>query len=91
MTWHADLTDDETVAQLARELADKPEPMEIVFQPSTVFQLAGLVQLALRHPGVSPQLRGTAAHFLDGVRSYFRDSSTVLDVLKRGDNPAQDR
>jgi len=75
---------------MARELATIP-PMEIVFSPLTAFQLAGLLQLALRHPGVSPELQKTARRFLEAVRSHFHACPTLLDVLARGDDPAYDQ
>jgi|SRR5579864_4831180 len=76
---------------MARELRAKANDMEVVFQPVSVFQLAGLVQLALRHPDVGGSLRETAERFLSGVRAYFADCPTVLDVVRRGDDPAEDR
>jgi hypothetical protein len=83
---------DAIVRAMAREVAAKVEesPMELVLRPETVIQLTGLVQLALRHPGVSPTLRATAGRFLTGVREYFADCPTVLDVIRRGDDPGED-
>jgi hypothetical protein len=84
--------DDQIVAAMTRELRDKvDEPMEFVCHPVTVIQLTGLIQLALRHPEVSAELRATAERFLSGVREYFADCPTVLDVVRRGDDPAEDR
>jgi len=76
---------------MARELRAKAHDMEITFQPVSVFQLAALVQLALRHPDVGESLRETAQRFLAGVRGYFADCPTVLDVVRRGDDPHEDR
>jgi hypothetical protein len=81
--------------QIARTMADEirrkaKSPMELVCHPVTVFQLTGLIQLALRHPGVTPDLRATAERFLVGVREYFHDCPTVLDTVRRGDDPAED-
>lgn len=83
--------DEETlVLAMAAELQTKRAPMEIVCQPLSVFQLTALIQLALRHPDVTPEVRKTAARFLAGVREYFTDCPAVLDVIRRGDDPAED-
>ena len=83
--------DEQTVAAMAHEIRDKEDaPMQIIFHPLTLVQLTGLVQLALRHPDVSADLRVTAERFLTGVRQYFGDAPTVLGVIRRGDDPAQD-
>jgi hypothetical protein len=90
---HVFLNDEaEFVNAMTTELLGKADrPMEIVFHPLTVFQLTGLVQLALRHPRVSPELQETARRFLAGVREYFADCPAVLDVVRRGDDPGEDR
>jgi hypothetical protein len=87
------LTDDDIAQQLAGELQEMEArgPMEIGLNPFTAMQLAGLLQLALRHPEISELHRDTAARFLAGVREYFADSPTVLEVLIAGDDPANDR
>jgi hypothetical protein len=87
------MNDDQIARTMAEEIADlviKGRPMELVCHPLTVFQLTGLIQLALRHPGVTPELRETAERFLVGVREYFADCPTVLAVVRRGDDPAED-
>ena len=84
-------TDDEIIQEMARELAAKTEPMQIVMRAFTVMQLTGLVQLACRHSAVSREHRAVAALFLDNVRAYFADCPTMLEVMRRGDDPAQDR
>ena len=88
--FHDLMADEVTVAELARELKKKAAELEIVLTPATVFQLTGLVQLALRHPGVSGNVRETAARFLAGVRAYFADCPAVLEVIRRGDDPDAD-
>ena len=89
---HVFLDDEQLlVGGMAVELQCKaPTPMELVCQPITVFQLTGLLQLALRHPGVTPELRETGTRFLAAVREYFADCPAVLDVVRRGDDPAED-
>jgi len=83
--------DDEIAAALAAEMERKTTPMEVVYHPATVFQLTGLLQLALRHPHVQATVGDAARRFIDGARQYFADSPTVLDVIEKGDDPAQDR
>lgn len=74
-----------------RALIEKGEPMVVAFRPLSAVQLAGLVQLALRHPG-----RGVEHHhkigleFIDSVRQYFAGKPAVLEILRRGDDPAYD-
>jgi hypothetical protein len=59
--------------------------MELVLRPASVLQMTALVQLACRHPGVTPAIRETADRFLVGVRDYFADCPAVLDVVRRGE------
>jgi hypothetical protein len=83
--------DDEIVQALTEELEHKRAPLELLLQPASALQLAGLVQLATRHPGVAPNLAATARAFLAGVREYFAECPMVLEVLRRGDDPREDR
>jgi hypothetical protein len=76
---------------MAAELADLDAPMELVLRPASVFQLCALVQLACRHPGVTGPMRETSEAFLAGVREYFAACPAVLDVVRRGDDPSEDR
>lgn len=86
-------TDDaETLRRLVEELHRKDgHVMELVLRPESVFQLTALVQLACRHPGVTGPMRETSDRFLAGVREYFADCPTVLEVVRRGDDSAEDR
>lgn len=85
------MNDHEIVQLLADEIAAKDDVMELVVRPVSAFQLAGLIQLALRHPHVSPEIRTTGEHLLGGVRHFFADCPTVLEVIRRGDDPHHDR
>jgi len=86
------LTDDAIIAAMTDELRRKEEhPMELWLRPITVMQLTGLLQLALRHPEVGDENRATAERFLNGARQFFADCPAVLDVIRRGDDPSQDR
>lgn len=87
-------TDADILAALTAEiltLEAEGEPMIIAFRPHTVFQLAGLLQLALRHPAVEKTNRETAQEFLASVREYFAESPAIRLVLDRGDDPTHDR
>jgi len=71
-------------------LNEEGEPMVIALQPLSAVQLAGLIQLALRHDGVTDTLREIATRFVDSVREYFAESPATLEVLRRGDDPSHD-
>jgi hypothetical protein len=75
---------------MAAELRSLEERMEVHFAPLTAIYLVGLVQLALRHPGVSSEGAAVARAFLDGAREYFAECPTVLEIIDRGDDPAHD-
>jgi hypothetical protein len=81
----------EAVDKMARELAAKAAPMEVVLAPVTVFQLTALLQVALRHPEMDGESFKTARRFIAGVCAYFDDCPTVLDIIRRGDDPSEDR
>ena len=82
------MTDEELLAAMAREMEACEEPLTAVLRPSTALQLVGLIQLALRHPGVDGPSRRTGRMFVDHVRHYFRDhySLAVLEAIRRGDS-----
>lgn len=81
--------DDETISALVAEL-EQHGPLTLVMRPQSVLHLCGLLQLALRHPRLSPPSQHAARFFLDHARAYFTDCPTVLDVLRRGDDPHED-
>jgi hypothetical protein len=85
--------DDDLVRRMAAELDRCEAPLEVVLRPVSAFHLAGLLQLALRHPHVEPTSRTVAWTFIEHVRAYFgdHDADAVLDVLRRGDDPREDR
>jgi hypothetical protein len=89
----ATLDETELLAAMAAELRAleaEDEPMVVALHPVTAVQLAGLVQLAIRHPDIPDNLRETAARFLESVREYFLEAPAVRAVLERGDDPSQD-
>lgn len=85
--------DDAAIAQaIAHEIWSKtPAPMELVLRPHTVFALVALLQLATRHPGPTDDIRAAADRFIAAAREYFADCPTVLEVIRRGDDPAEDQ
>jgi len=83
-------TDDETLEMLVAEMAAHEAPITMVLRPTSAFQLASLLQLALRHPGTAGAVRGVALTFIEHVRQYFRDAPTIFEVLRRGDDPVFD-
>jgi hypothetical protein len=78
------------VAEL-RDLEQFGEPLLIGLHPLAAIQIAGLLQLALRHDGTAGDIRRAARGFLAGVREYFAECPAVLEVLRRGDDPGEDR
>jgi hypothetical protein len=85
-------TDAELLAAMVAELETREAPLEFVLRPLVALQLAGLLQLAMRHPQMpDTAARRTALTFIAHVRGYFADAPATLEVLRRGDDPACDR
>jgi len=86
------LTDDELLALMTEEVIAHEAPIEMVLRPLSALHLAGLLQLALRHPGTREHEDAyyVAVTFLEHVRAYFADAPATLEVLRRGDDPAYD-
>jgi hypothetical protein len=82
-------TPDAVALRMADEMIDIGT-MDISLAPITVFQLTGLIQLAMRDPFLPQPAQEAGNRFLAAVREYFADCPTVLDVVRRGDNPAED-
>lgn len=64
--------------------------MYLMLSPLVAVQLAGLLQLALRREGTEADIRAAGREFLEAVREYFAECPAVLEVLRRGDDPARD-
>lgn len=84
--------DAELLAAMVEEMRLREEPITLVLRPLSALHLAGLLQLALRHPGMSASDSHAviATTFLEHVRAYFADAPATLEVLRRGDDPAKD-
>jgi hypothetical protein len=74
------------LSALGDELMYHP-PMQITFQPATILALVGVVQLALRHPGLHGHSRAAAETFIASVREYFADCPLTLGLIHEGDQP----
>lgn len=78
------MTEEEILKRMIGEIASCEQPLEFAIAPLNAMQLAGLLQLALRHPGVEPNTRLAAATFIKAVRFYFRELPAISEVLRRG-------
>jgi hypothetical protein len=83
------MTDDEILNGLPADIL-AAAPLDITFRPETAFALAGLIQLALRHPGMTPAPRAAGETFLAVVAAHFAAAPAVSEVLRRGNDPAYD-
>lgn len=86
-------TDTDLIAGATEELQRCEAPIEVVLRPASAFQLAALLQLALRHPGADGSTALAGRTFIEHVRAYFaqHDASAVVEMLRRGDDPREDR
>ncbi len=84
-------TDEDALARMAADELERLPYMDLMLKPATVFELVGLLQLALRHPELPDSIRGTAARFVHSSRDYFADCPTVLAIIERGADPQEDR
>jgi len=85
------LTEAQVLELLAAELQTQTSHMVLgPFEPTEALMIAGLLQLAMRHPDLGVPHRELAAEIVDAVREYFHDAPTALAVIDRGDDPTQD-
>jgi hypothetical protein len=85
--------DEGLLVEVLREMSIKQtHTLELSLRALSVLQLTGLIQLALRHPGISARAasRTTGERFLEGARAFFAECPAVLEVIQRGDDPNQD-
>jgi hypothetical protein len=71
-------------------IMDRRGPLELQLHPSTVLVLAGLLQLAARHPSLTELHRGAITSILAATRVYFAACPMTLEALRMGDDPAFD-
>lgn len=85
------LREDEAIARMVTEIRSlEDRPCELVFPPDVLLRLVGLLQLAGRHPSLTPFHDETLHEVIDAAREYFCDCPTVLEVIRRGDDPTED-
>jgi ribosomal protein L37E len=72
------------------ELLAHEHPMQINLQPVTALQLISLIQLAMRHPGVTGSNRELADRLLQAARQYFAACPAVLKTIAMGEDQAFD-
>jgi hypothetical protein len=78
------------MTKLAAELATHP-PIDVVLTATGALHLAGMLQLVLRHPLIGGSTRDTAIAIIEQLRVYFAAAPATLEVIRRGDDPQQDR
>ena len=83
------MDDTELVEQSAEEIRSLG-PLHLAITPMQAFRLVGLLQLASRHPGVSPDNHQAIRWFIEHVRLHFADCPAMLEIIERGDDPASD-
>ena len=82
------LPDETTAVQMADELATLEESTGgcvLAISPTDLVCVVGLLQVALRHRGVSELHRAAADQVIAGARSYFVESPTITAFIERGD------
>lgn len=63
---------------------------EFHFSPISMLRAVGLLQLVNRHPGIKDDERLFIRTFVEHGRRFFAHCPTVLEVIRRGDDPTQD-
>jgi len=84
------VTDDEITQAMAREMATKGG-CEFHFSATSMLRAVAVLQLATRHPRLDDGHRLFIRTFVEHARAFFADCPTVLDVIRRGDDPREDR
>jgi len=85
------MTDAEATAYLAElhRLETAGERTTLVIGPWTAFVMISALQLATRHPDLSPAMRADIGAFIDQARSWFTGTPGE-ELIRRGDDPRQD-
>jgi hypothetical protein len=56
----------------------------------TAFQVIGLLQLALRHQGLGPEVRRTGEGLIRDLADWFEEYPACSLVIRRGNDPRED-
>ena len=67
-------------------------PGHVILQltPVQLFTIVAMVQLAMRHPQTSDFHHAVAEGFVDAALDVFAECPAVRDVIRRGNDPAED-
>ena len=84
------MNDADLLDQLAEDFLHCQEMLHLAITPLTAFRLVGMLQLASRHRGPSADNREAVRWFIAHVRAHFAECPGVLEVIRRGDDPAHD-
>jgi hypothetical protein len=71
------------VQQLVQELNHLP-PMEVALRAETAYTLAGILQLAYRHPELPPTAQELCTRFVGVIRDYFKGKPTIQQTIDEG-------
>jgi hypothetical protein len=73
------------------DLHQRGAAVELSLTPVAAFTLMGYLQLAMRHPGAQERAsKGVILAIMGHIRRFFAGSPAVLEVIRRGDDPAHD-
>jgi len=83
------MTDDDLTRRMAVEMSTMGG-CEFHFSPASMLRAVALMQLASRHPQLSEDHHQFIVTFVEHARRFFAGCPTVLEVIRRGDDPRQD-
>jgi hypothetical protein len=83
----AAMSEDDLFRLAAIELLALEEPYLLAMPGRDLLLLAGMLQLACRHPDLPFPAGALATDLLESARSYFAACPTVREILRRGDDP----
>lgn len=81
-------------AEELRVIEARGHRLDVAFEPGTVLNIVGMLQLALRHPGASSLISPTSAQaaraFIDAARQFFTPYPALTWIVEAGDKPEHD-
>jgi len=84
------MNEQEMIERMAQEIS-QVGPLALTMSAVEAFRIAGLLQLAKRHPQLSQDNHYAATWFIAHVKQHFVDCPAVWHVLHMGDDPSHDR